>query len=94
MKPVLAALAALTILCTASAFAQRAPNAPDPERVRERQAQVQKELTQNQAARDRVDRELRDLQTQIERLRVEQQRLVAERARLQSELTRLQTAPR
>lgn len=81
-------------LLAGGALAQRAPNAPDPERNRERIAAVQVEITRNQAARERNDSELRNLQTQIDRLRVEQQRLTAEHARLQSELVQLQTAPR
>ena len=81
-------------LLAGGASAQRAPNAPDPQQQRERVAAVQVEITRNQAARERVDRELRDLQVQIERLRVEQQRLTAEQARLQSELVQLQIAPR
>lgn len=84
----------VAMLVAVTALAQRAPNAPDPDRVRERIAAVQVEITRNQAARERVERDLRDLQTQIDRLRVELQRLTAEQARLQSELVQLQTAPR
>jgi peptidoglycan hydrolase CwlO-like protein len=91
MKP---ATVVVTLLVAGTSFAQRAPNAPDPDRVPERVAAVQLELTRNQSARERVERELRDLQTQIDRLRVEQQRLIAEQARLQSELVQLQNAPR
>ena len=89
-----AAVILAAALWVGAAFAQRAPNAPDPERVRERIAAVQAELTRNQAARDLIERDLRDLQSQIDRLRVEQQQRLAEQARLQSELIWLQTAPR
>lgn len=82
------------LLLPLAVAAQTAPNAPDPMQQRERIARVQAELARNAFARERVERELRDLQVQADRLRMEQQRLRSEESRLQSELVQLQTAPR
>jgi TolA-binding protein len=87
-------LLALLLPTLTPAAAQTAPNAPDPMQQRERIARVQAELARNAFARDRVERELRELQVQGDRLRIEQQRLRSEESRLQSELVQLQTAPR
>lgn len=86
--------AALLLWLPLAVAAQTAPNAPDPMQQRERIARVQAELARNAFARERVERELRDLQVQADRLRIEQQRLQSEASRLQSDLVQLQTAPR
>ncbi|MCX8005943.1 MAG: hypothetical protein N2688_13485 [Burkholderiaceae bacterium] len=82
------------LLAAAPAAAQEAPNPYDQAALRVRIAQLELELSRTRDARMRLENRLRELQDEIDRLRLQREQLAAEEVRLRNAIVQAQGARR